>query len=365
MPETAPPSLRVCVAEVLARWRADAPPLPVVIVPLADARGAVLAEPLIADRPSPAVPIARLDGRAVIAIETSGASPYTPTDLSASHPVRAGDPVPAPFDAVAATDEATARTAEVAIAPGTNLRRIGEDAPCGDLLLAAGSRLGARELAVAAAIGRETLAVRRGRAVIGTGDADARLPAVLAGLLTAHGFVAPIVGLAEAATIAERGVDLAVFFGGEAIGAADPGWHAAFGDARRPAYGRPALRPGENAVAGRIGPSPTLVLPSRLDDVVATALALLLPLVEAATGAEPTTGGDRRPLAGKLVSAIGFTELALLRPTADGGGWTPLAVGAIGIAAIAGATHWTLLSPGREGFDAATPLDARPWPDGL
>jgi molybdopterin molybdotransferase len=366
MPETAPPSDRVSVTEILARWEAAAAPLPAREVSLADALGAVLAEALITAEPLPHAPIALLDGWAVIAVETAGASPYTPAELSAARAVRAGDAVPPPFDAVASAEEASPTATDVPLAPGANLRRTGEDAPAGSPLLAAGTRLGARTLALAQTAGRRVLTVRRGRAVIGVdGDDDAPLVAMLRGFLAAHGFAPRVVGLAEAAAVAAEGVDLAVFLGGAAIGAGDPAWRAAFADARRPVFGRPALRPGEGVIAGLIGPSPALVLPSRLDEGLAAALALMLPLVDRATGATSDETVDLRRLTGKLASAVGYTELALLRSTPDGVGWAPLAIGSIGAAAIAGATHWTLLPPGSEGSDAGKPLAARPWPDGL
>ena len=110
-------------------------------------------------------------------------------------------------------------------------------------------------------------------------------------------------------------------------------------------------------VAGRIGATPALILPARADDALAALLALIAPLLEDAP-ADPALSDETRPLARKVVSAIGFSEVVLLAEVADA--WEPLAVGAFGTPAMIAATHWHLLSPESEGLDAAAPLAARP-----
>ncbi|MDR3493549.1 MAG: hypothetical protein P4L82_03010, partial [Ancalomicrobiaceae bacterium] len=126
---------RVAVDDILTAWIGAIGVLSPVTVAIAEARGAVAAEPVIAPGPMPAAAIALADGWAVIATETVGASPYAPTELTQSLAVMAGAPVRPPFDAVALADDVTATAAEVAVAPGTNLRRVGEDAPAGSLLV--------------------------------------------------------------------------------------------------------------------------------------------------------------------------------------------------------------------------------------
>lgn len=364
MPEPALPERRRAVADLLAAWTGGLAPLVPRSLPLAAARGGVLAEPVTLAAPLPAAAVALVDGRAVIADETFGASPYAPAVLGRSRAVAAGEPVPPPFDAVAAVDEADAVSAGVALAPGANLRRIGADAAAGTVVLPVGTRLGARALAVAEAAGIVSIAVRRGRAVIALAapTSDGEVATLCADLLAAHAVAATIVPLESlAAAVAEPGLVLAL--GGAAIGAGDPAWRAvATAPGWRP-LGRPALRPGDGAVAGWLGASPALVLPARPDDALALALALVLPLADALTGAATCDRADRRPLARKLVSTVGLAELALVAATTDGDGWEPLGVGTLGAAALAGATHWALVPPESEGCAAGLPFAAHPWPE--
>ncbi|TBW38422.1 molybdopterin-binding protein [Siculibacillus lacustris] len=366
MPEAAGFVPRIAVAEVVAAWIAGTAPLAARSLPLAEAAGAVAAEPVTAPGSLPASAIALIDGRAVMALETLGASPYAPAELSRSLAVAAGDAVPPPFDAVAATDEGTATTADVALGPGTALRRSGADAGAGTVLIPAGTRLGARALAIAAAAGLGSLSVRQARVVLAAdGGGDDPVIALVRGFLAARGVVTTVVALAEAGTASALEPDLMLLFGGAAIGATDPALNAAVAAPGWRAIGRPALRPGETQIAGRIGGAPALVLPSRVDEALAAGLALIAPLLDARARAAPDPRATVRPLARKLVSAIGWTELALFAAVPDGGAWEPLGVGLLPAATLVRATHWSLLPPESEGHDAATPHAADPWPDGL
>jgi molybdopterin biosynthesis enzyme len=365
MPETASPIRRIAVEALLADLLATVDAAAATEAGLAEARGAVLAETVTTAGPLPAVAFALADGRGVIAAETTGASPYVPAPLSCSLAVAAGDSVPPPFDAVARTGEAEATTSEVALPPGADLRRIGEDAVTETILLRPGQVLGSRALAVAAAAGRDRLWVRRGRALIAAdAERSGPLAGVLADFLAGRGMDCRIVALAEGGAAAAT-VDLAVFLGGAAIGATDPAWRAVSGADGWRAIGRPALRPGETIVAGRIGRVPTLVVPARLDDLTAAGLALIDPSAAAVTAVRPADDAGVRPLSRKLVSAIGFSELALFSGSTDGTRWEPLAIGTIGLAALARAESWALLPPESEGANAGTPFSARFRPEAL
>ncbi|HEX6785725.1 MAG TPA: hypothetical protein VF076_00895, partial [Acidimicrobiales bacterium] len=73
-----------------------------VTVPLAEAVGRVTAEPVWATRSSPVGDVAAMDGIAVVARDTAGASPTTPLRLEPGNykVVDTGDPMPDGFDAV-------------------------------------------------------------------------------------------------------------------------------------------------------------------------------------------------------------------------------------------------------------------------
>ncbi|MPY98004.1 MAG: molybdopterin biosynthesis protein [Actinophytocola sp.] len=147
-------------------------------VPLAVAVGRVTAAPVWATRSSPVGDAAAMDGIAVRAADTDGATPTTPLRLSPEcyTVVDTGDPLPPDRDAVVMREHVhyVAQDAEImaAVAPYQHVRSIGEDVSAGELLLPEGHRLRPVDVAAAAAAGATELAVRRQPrvAVIPTGD---------------------------------------------------------------------------------------------------------------------------------------------------------------------------------------------------
>lgn len=168
-------SHRAAVAEALA-------PGPVLDVLLGDAVGATLAEDLVAAASMPPVPLAARDGYAVASPEVSNALVDAPVRLPVSHDVSfddraprrhvpraaaripSGAPVPVGADAVVALGDTDHGVAQVqitrAVRPGDGVRPAGFDASEGDVIVRAGTRIGPRQIAVAAALGRSRLRVR-------------------------------------------------------------------------------------------------------------------------------------------------------------------------------------------------------------
>ncbi len=165
------------VQEHLAAVLASVGPVAPLDVALADAAGCVLAVDVVADGEAPAVPMATRDGYAVVALDTLDRGVALPVahDVLAGSPdvlrlvpgqavrIASGAPLPLGADAVIPledTDRGAARVvpARPAVA-GENVRAAGADWRAGEVLLRAGSRLGARQLAVAAALGRGRLRV--------------------------------------------------------------------------------------------------------------------------------------------------------------------------------------------------------------
>jgi molybdopterin molybdotransferase len=178
------------LAEVLATIR----PLPPVMLGVAEAEGAVLAEDIAAGTPLPSFDNSAMDGYAVRARDLEGATDATPVTLPVTGEIAAGDTgshevtpgscvrimtgalLPAGADAVVPvelTDGGTSRaTFRRPAAPGDAIRRRGDDVAEGDVLLTAGTRVGSVELALLAAAGVGSALVRpRPRvAVISTGN---------------------------------------------------------------------------------------------------------------------------------------------------------------------------------------------------
>src|SRR5215210_508568 len=171
-------------AEALAAWEeacvaAGCPErLEAVRLPLDEAVGRVTAEPVWAQASSPPFDAAAMDGIALRAADTVGASETSPVRLEAGafEIVDTGDPIPRDFDAVVMREDvhgdADAVELRAAAAPYQHVRSIGEDVSATELLLPAGHRLRPVDVAAAGAAGVAELVVRRRPVVtvIPTGD---------------------------------------------------------------------------------------------------------------------------------------------------------------------------------------------------
>ena len=182
-------------------------PLPPRRLPLLEALGLVLAEPIVAHESVPPYTNAAMDGYAVRATDTLGASREQPVELrvigeapaggaaprwrdGARHAVEPGTavrvmtgaPLPPGADAVVRfeeTDEATnqrpirdAVRIYRPIRPGENVRPAGEDITAGSLVLSPGTVLGAPHIGLLAALGHTWVLVhpQPNIAILATGD---------------------------------------------------------------------------------------------------------------------------------------------------------------------------------------------------
>ena len=156
-------------------------------VVLADASGRVLAEDLIADAPLPPFPSSAVDGYAVRAAdagrelrvlgESAAGRPFAgKVEPGTAARILTGGVVPEGADCVVMVEVVQLAGDQVTVpAPlraGTNFHRVGADLAKGDLVLRAGTQLGAAEIGIAAATGRARLAVHRrpSVALMSTGD---------------------------------------------------------------------------------------------------------------------------------------------------------------------------------------------------
>ena len=183
-------SVEAHLADILATIR----PLRPRELPLTEALGAVLANDVTAQFPLPSFDNSAMDGYALRAEDVAGATGEHPVVLPVDGEIPAGDtsnhdlvsgrvirimtgaPLPAGADAVVPVELTDGGTSQVAIrravVAGDSVRRAGGDAQPGDLLLSAGTRLGAVHIGLLAASGRGSVLARpRPRVtVISTGD---------------------------------------------------------------------------------------------------------------------------------------------------------------------------------------------------
>jgi molybdopterin molybdotransferase len=185
----------VPLEETRAAILAAVPRLPVVTVPLADAVGLVLAADIVTDEPVPPFANTAMDGYALRAADTAGASPDAPVrltvvdDLAAGRApeiavgpgeairIMTGAPMPEGADAVVMV-ERTAPDGDAAVwiraeaTAGDNVRLPGGDLEAGQTVFRAGTVIGPAHVGVLASVDAAEVPVhRRIRVgVLSTGD---------------------------------------------------------------------------------------------------------------------------------------------------------------------------------------------------
>ncbi len=298
----------LAVADAQALVLKDARPLPAEDVPLAAAHGRVLATDLTARRTQPPAAVSAMDGYAVRAADVASA----PARLRLIGEVAAGHPFDSPVGAQEAAriftggvvppgadtiviQEHTAREGDTVIvqkpsARGRHIRAEGLDFKAGDTLLAAGHRLTARDLALAAAMNHPTVPVhRRARvAVLATGD-----ELVMPGTTPGHGQIVYSNGFALAAQVANEGaevvdlgiapdrldatiaavrrardaqVDVLVTTGGASVGEHDLVQKAFTAEGMALSFWKVAMRPGRPLMHGRLAHVPAKWTPVRREE---------------------------------------------------------------------------------------------------
>ncbi|MFC5137718.1 gephyrin-like molybdotransferase Glp [Actinomycetospora rhizophila] len=167
------------VAEHAATVAALLGPTATEIVALADARGRVLADDLVASHPLPPFANSAMDGYAVRSADLgetptvlpvaadvpAGRTDGPPLAPGTAHRIMTGAAMPAGADAVVQVEWTDGGTEQVrverAVGAGQSVRGAGEDVTAGQVVLPAGTVLGPAQIGLAAAIGAGTLRVRR------------------------------------------------------------------------------------------------------------------------------------------------------------------------------------------------------------
>jgi molybdopterin molybdotransferase len=294
--------------------------------PLRCAAGRTLARDLAARRTQPPRAVSAMDGYAVRAADV--ATPPATLDLvgesaagrgfdgvvGPGQAVRifTGAPLPEGADTVLIQENAVAEPGRVRAlqsAPkGRNIRRAGQDFSVGEVLLSAGIRLGAADIALAAAMNHPALPVfRRPRvAVLATGD-ELVLPGEEAGpdrIVASNSFA--LMALAEAAgaeivdlgiarddlaslggavaRAREGGADLLVTLGGASVGDHDLVQRALVAGGMDLGFWRVAMRPGKPLLHGQIGAMQVLGLPGNPVSAIVCGLLFVRPLIRALCG---------------------------------------------------------------------------------
>jgi molybdopterin molybdotransferase len=313
------------VAEALDRIVAAANATNIETIPVTEAAGRVLAAPVIATRTQPPFAASAMDGYAVRAADLDVRTPLQVIGESAAGRgfagtvssgtavrIFTGAPVPAGADTVLIQENAH-RAGERLVPTQTEtmgrfVRPAGVDFASGQTFFAAGHRLRARDMALAASLGPSSLAVRRRPriAVLATGD-ELVLPEenpgpdqiIAANHLTILGIIAAAGGdgrflgiardtmgdlAASIRTAQDWSADLLVTLGGASVGEHDLVQAALAEAGMRLDFWKIAMRPGKPLMFGGVKGMLALGLPGNPASAVVCAHVFLRPLIAALQG---------------------------------------------------------------------------------
>ena len=381
------PAARALEAWQAARDEAGCPErLPAITVPVTEAAGLVTAAPVWATRSSPPFDAAGMDGIAIRAADTLGASETSPVYLApdAYDVIDTGDPMPAGRDAIVMREHVhydTEGRAELLAAapPYQHVRSIGEDVSAGELLLTEGHRLRPADLAAAVAAGAKQLSVRKRPLVLilptgdeivpigtepGTGeilDTNSLMLAAQAREAGCEARILPIEpdspqGIAAAVKAAAATCDLLIVIAGSSAGRDDYTARVVSATGTLAVHGV-AVRPGHPVVLGVVGQTPVLGAPGYPVSAALTFDIFAVPMLAGLSGAPPR----RRPvtaakLARKLASPLGMDDWVRVRLGAVGGDLvaTPLPRGAGVLTSLVRADGLLVVPAGVEGHHAGS-----------
>jgi len=350
--------------EGAGRWD----PLPGEVVPVAEALGRVTAEPVWARVSSPGYHASAMDGYAVRAVDTYGASETAPVRLACvprlgtlpdvprpAAYVDTGDPLPAWADAVIMREHAQPLGDEAVeimapVAPWQHVRPLGEDMVATELVLPANHALLPVDLGAVAGAGHTAVSVRRRPrvAVIPTGTelvtveqaaaAGVRpgdiieynslvLAAQVAqwgGAATRHAIVPDDFALIKAALQeAAAGHDLVLLNAGSSAGSEDYTARAVEELGELLVHGV-AVRPGHPVILGMVGGTPVIGVPGYPVSAALTGEIFVEPLLARWRGQPPLEKPSiAATITRKLLSPMGEDE------------WVRVTVGQVGDRVVA------------------------------
>ena len=362
-------------------------PMPAETVALDQALGRVTASPVWARTSSPHYHAAAMDGVAVRARETVGATETSPLRLLVDGQavwVDTGDPMPAGFDAVIMLEhlqEIDASTVEImaSVAPWQHVRPLGEDIVASELVLPENHILRPVDLGACAAAGLGELEVRRRPrvgiiptgtelvapgAVLKPGDIVEYNTLMLAGMIEGWGGtaqrLAPVSDdrerLRHAVTEALDQHDVVLINAGSSAGSEDYTAPVVEELGRLVAHGV-AVRPGHPVVLGVAGGKPLVGIPGYPVSAVLTCELVVRPLLERLLGVVlPKRQNVQAAMTRKVLSPMGEDEYLRVKLGRVGDRLvaTPIQRGAGIIMSLVRADGLVLIPRFSEGMDAGT-----------
>lgn len=371
-------------------------------VPIARAHDRVLASTVIADADVPAFDRSAMDGYAVVAADTQGASRERPVTLRLAGQLYAGDradsdvairegvcleiatgaPLPAGADAVVMVEETTAEPGTVrvfaGVRPGQHVVRRAADMRRGDVVIEAGTALEPSRVGALAAIGIAEVEVfaKPVVAILPTGNElvtpGQPLPPghvydvnryTIGGLVERHGGVAvqlpTLVDTPEAVRDALSSLadtDLLILCGGSSVGERDLVIDALREQGEVLFHGL-AVKPGKPTAFARLGTTLVLGMPGNPTSCLSNAYVLMIPLLRALARLPPLRPTVvRATLAQRVTSARGRLQFLPVRLGEDGRA-VPTFKGSGEITSLSQADGYVTIAAETEVVDVGTPVD--------
>ncbi len=335
------------VAEALERVTRDLTPLETERVTLDRGRGRVLAEDLAARLTQPPFDASAMDGYAVRAADmaalpatlklvgqaAAGAGYRGSVGRGEAVRIFTGAPVPDGADTIVIQENADEVRGQVTVkelSPVPHIRPRGQDFSEGEVLLAAGTRLGPRELMLAAAMNHAELPVRRRPkiAILATGDEVvpagselapdeivSSIPLGIAALVEAHGGEAMPLGIAKdtlesIVTLARAGkaADILLTIGGASVGERDLVATALKSEGLELDFWKIAMRPGKPLLFGRMSEQRVLGVPGNPVSALICAHVFLLPMIDRMLGVAEAARPEPEAVLGEAIEANGARE---------------------------------------------------------
>jgi molybdopterin molybdotransferase len=386
----------------VGRWRGRP-------VEISEAVGLCLAEPVRAPMDLPPFGRSTVDGYAVRAADTFGASEGLPAYLTVIGEVRMGEApgitlshqqaariptggfLPAGADAAVMVEQTQPwgeNSIEVLrpVAPGENVVHRGDDVKEGALLLPAGHRLRPQDISALAGVGMTTVLVHQARvAVLSTGDEliahteqitpgkvyDMNRPALLAAVRELGGQAADLGiipddprELQAAMGRAVADADVVIASGGTSVGAEDimPEIINALGPPGVLVHGL-SVRPGKPVVIGMAGEVPIFGLPGHPVSALVIFRELVSPLLRGAVAEPAPPATVRARLARNIPSQAGREDLVRVRLEQREGEWqaVPLLAPSALISSLVQADGLVRVPAAAEGLYAGEMVEVE-WP---
>ncbi|MGL4173809.1 MAG: molybdopterin molybdotransferase MoeA [Actinomycetota bacterium] len=391
------------VAEHLRECLAGIHPLPVIVVPAAEAVGAVLADKVISSVALPGFDNSAMDGYAVHSVDVTAAHPQSPVELPVTADIPAGSaqqlalnqgtamrimtgaPVPAGADGVVPVELSDGSVTLVrlvaSITEGQHIRRAGEDVAVGQTVLQPGITITPGTLALLVSVGLVSVPIhaRPRVSVLSTGSelvqpgelpkygqvVDSNGIMLAAAARAAGGVVRQVTAVPDDASglrrvLAEESAcaDLIITSGGVSAGAYDTVKEVL----RREAscwFGKVAMQPGMPQGVGMIDGTPIITVPGNPASALVSFEVFARPMIRRLAGcADPQGAWFPAVAAHAWSSPAGKTQFARARSERDSSGrQTVQVIGGQGSFALTGVALANVLAMTGEVVTSVAPGD--------